>query len=489
MKVGRNDPCPCGSGKKYKKCCLSKDQAGFRSQSQFEKPPNAPPVPEPRPRRDKPPVPFLPPTLPERPTRPKPPPDPHMEALNARWKEFEGRDYEGRIALFLQTLDEPELLDEENAFGMLNELFGPAVKHNERERFQGLVDALRQRRPDVYAEMAHYCLSWSISNALAAGRRDAIPSLARELASLAGKHIDEFNRVVDQLAYHGELDVLVEMMRIAWPVVKPSKDIVPWGVSKFADRGAEYETFAYLDQMSSPDPADRALLDRQEFFHEHEDDLRPGLLAEQLKRLTGKSEKVWALRDFEMKPARRRSRDDFDDDFEEGEEKEQPVDRGLQNLHHLSFEFLGWLRREHGVPWTKGEMVRENLVRYLVERHEGELEPRPSMLEEAMNPGKYKPPPRRKPDHALCPDRQTLDSYLSRLLGFLSMRYYDVAAVWEIVPLWLRFLTTRGLLEDEQHQKTLQQLSQLNASLLKVWKNYQSDPSLERASKAWEQPG
>ncbi|MCA9049860.1 MAG: SEC-C domain-containing protein [Planctomycetaceae bacterium] len=21
-KVGRNDPCPCGSGKKYKKCCL-----------------------------------------------------------------------------------------------------------------------------------------------------------------------------------------------------------------------------------------------------------------------------------------------------------------------------------------------------------------------------------------------------------------------------------------------------------------------------------
>jgi uncharacterized protein YecA (UPF0149 family) len=21
VKVGRNDPCPCGSGKKYKKCC------------------------------------------------------------------------------------------------------------------------------------------------------------------------------------------------------------------------------------------------------------------------------------------------------------------------------------------------------------------------------------------------------------------------------------------------------------------------------------
>ncbi|WP_226669002.1 SEC-C metal-binding domain-containing protein [Microbulbifer aggregans] len=27
MKVGRNDPCHCGSGKKYKKCCLSADSA------------------------------------------------------------------------------------------------------------------------------------------------------------------------------------------------------------------------------------------------------------------------------------------------------------------------------------------------------------------------------------------------------------------------------------------------------------------------------
>ena len=26
MKTGRNDPCPCGSGKKYKKCCLIKEQ-------------------------------------------------------------------------------------------------------------------------------------------------------------------------------------------------------------------------------------------------------------------------------------------------------------------------------------------------------------------------------------------------------------------------------------------------------------------------------
>ncbi|MGM9598338.1 MAG: SEC-C metal-binding domain-containing protein [Faecousia sp.] len=27
VKIGANDPCPCGSGKKYKNCCRDKDEA------------------------------------------------------------------------------------------------------------------------------------------------------------------------------------------------------------------------------------------------------------------------------------------------------------------------------------------------------------------------------------------------------------------------------------------------------------------------------
>jgi preprotein translocase subunit SecA len=30
QKVGRNDPCPCGSGKKYKHCCM-RSEAGVRA--------------------------------------------------------------------------------------------------------------------------------------------------------------------------------------------------------------------------------------------------------------------------------------------------------------------------------------------------------------------------------------------------------------------------------------------------------------------------
>lgn len=31
-KPGRNEPCPCGSGRKYKQCCLHKDEEAAREQ-------------------------------------------------------------------------------------------------------------------------------------------------------------------------------------------------------------------------------------------------------------------------------------------------------------------------------------------------------------------------------------------------------------------------------------------------------------------------
>ncbi len=41
MNIGRNEPCPCGSGKKYKKCCLSKETAISTSEKKSEKVPDS----------------------------------------------------------------------------------------------------------------------------------------------------------------------------------------------------------------------------------------------------------------------------------------------------------------------------------------------------------------------------------------------------------------------------------------------------------------
>lgn len=36
-KIGRNQPCPCGSGNKYKKCCLIKRQEQMKQQREVKK--------------------------------------------------------------------------------------------------------------------------------------------------------------------------------------------------------------------------------------------------------------------------------------------------------------------------------------------------------------------------------------------------------------------------------------------------------------------
>jgi hypothetical protein len=37
-KLGRNNPCPCGSGKKYKKCCFPRDEATLRAAGSYQDP-------------------------------------------------------------------------------------------------------------------------------------------------------------------------------------------------------------------------------------------------------------------------------------------------------------------------------------------------------------------------------------------------------------------------------------------------------------------
>src|SRR5208337_862401 len=43
-KIGRNDPCACGSGKKYKKCCMASDEAAARAVQPAAVPARQPPL-------------------------------------------------------------------------------------------------------------------------------------------------------------------------------------------------------------------------------------------------------------------------------------------------------------------------------------------------------------------------------------------------------------------------------------------------------------
>ena len=134
-------------------------------------------------------------------------------------------------------------MNDDFAFEMLSVLHADAGRNGSRTRFAECVDALRERLPELYDHEAHYFLCWRLLDALAESRHEFVPSLARELAPRAGRDIDIFNGAIDFLRYHGELSVLVDLMRIAWPFVKSSDKIVPWGISRFAQSGVDHEIF------------------------------------------------------------------------------------------------------------------------------------------------------------------------------------------------------------------------------------------------------
>ncbi len=153
------------------------------------------------------------------------------------------------------------------------------------------------------------------------------------------------------------------------------------------------------------------------------------------------------------------------------EEERQTPDPGAINLSRLINEFVGYLRREEGVPFPRGELVRQELYRYFMRRHEGDLDPRPSMLEQAMHPERKLPKPPR-PAHPLCPERVTLDVHLAGMMGMMSGLYHSAAALFQAMPAWLRFLESRRLIDAGTRRKVTEELLPLHASLLRLWEQY-----------------
>lgn len=89
--------------------------------------------------------------------------------------------------------------------------------------------------------------------------------------------------------------------------------------------------------------------------------------------------------------------------------------------------------------------------------------------------------------HPLCPDRQTLDKYLVRLIGFLSSRYHTAGAVLEAVPAWLRFLQKYELIDGDQAGEALASLKKLAADWENAVETATDDPLLrENAVKLYE---
>lgn len=470
-KLGRNDPCTCGSGQKYKKCCLAKDEQ-TRSAAAAAKAHGTGAVA---------------PQLTQQPEKPKAPPDPLVEARNARDGEFRKADYAGRIELFERSLAEPGLMDGEMAFSMLTELFLTAAERGERHRYEDWAEALRTTSPEVYAKEVVYFLANRLSNAIALGRDEAVHACALELAGQAWNHFDHWRHTESQLAFHGCLQTLRAAMRTAWPQVRETEDIFPWARDGFANRAIQYEILETIEHTPMPSGNDAQLLEQIEFYWP--DGVDTERLATVVAWQAGLLARRWREEDFVLRPARRVARgewdhDDGDEDENTGESESAEVDPAVLNLLDLMAQFVGYAHRVEGRSFCRAELARGEIHNFLIQRQDGGLEYRESMLDRAMRDagrkrGKIK---RFKPYASrLCPDYERLDRYVASVLNGFTVDPYAVVALLDGVPVWVRFLHAHGLLDTEACRKALQELQPLAGHVLRIFRERRFDPAVYEA--------
>jgi hypothetical protein len=462
---GRNDPCPCGSGKKYKHCCRKQDAGVERAQKEAEQAArNASKLPR---------SPSL--LADDFPTDDEPKREDAMaqkgnpDPFDVIWEAFRAaKGSDSQIAIFSQALEAGEL-DNELAFEMLNKIYTSTATGGERDRFDALVAQLRACMPEIYTHDAVYYLDWLISNALASERVDDLPALVEDLAGAVSKNLDFAQTIFDRLAYHGQLAILAEVMRRSYPLLKSASGYFEWAIQEFAGDTATFAMLDYLERTPEPTAADLNAIGA-------EFDVKPsypGASPRFLAHISGQADRRWTTDDF----------DDLSSAAAEEDETDSTAGGDRRALYYLTVEFMGYLRRQEGVSYAKGEFARRLVFQYLVERIAGELH-----MDGGQRPSKKRKGKEKSASvHPLAPDYGTLDRFMGKQQNFFHIQIYKVICLFEMIPVWLRFLETRGLLDADQREETLRQISGLLPPLSQLLQSAADDPALHRAMEGWRQ--
>ena len=440
MKIGRNERCPCGSGKKYKKCCLSKDLENKDEQKASKKKALSCDSQEI-----------------ERPLDDQVKGDDDLataakDEVDLLWEDFEKCDLEGQIGLFTKSLDSPQLMDGELAFHMIDQINVKSIDPSDKKDVITLIEMLHEKLPDVFQENAAYHVHWLISCALVTDQVEKVALWAPRISECAAEDIDVFYWVADKLAYHGHLRILLSMMRNSWEEIAESDNIMPWGINELSVRAGFYEIFDYLQTEPVPKPDDPELAKRISIFGDFEKDR----LTRYFNALSGIDLPSWTPDEFEAKTL--------------------SVDTFKENIFSLSLEFVGYVKREFEVPYTRSLIGAREICNYLVGRISGELKPKPKKSRGHQG----------KKQHPLCPDHDSLDSYFAQYSHFLTPQNYHISATYELIPNWLQFLKKHQLIGQEMINPTLIDLAPIAMDLSKIWKNHHEDPALLASLDCWK---
>lgn len=378
------------------------------------------------------------------------------------WDRFETADLDGKEALFEKALGSGEM-GSGAAFEMLGEIRDMLDLDNPRHqaRYAKLVEQLRERAPDVYGENADYYRRNLISDAIAAGRWDDLPPLLAPFADELAANPDLFSEIIDQLSYHGRIELLIQVMAQAWPTVQDSEEVTDWGVDEFAGRLMKLHLFHYLETTDDPRADDPALREATAPYGEWED----GWLERVIPRLAAPGPSEWEI-------------DDFGPDVD--------ADQWGEKLTSLLAEFVAD-RRRAGVPYSRGDMAWMELGKIL--RYQLAVPPKPFEAERRGTPGGRR---RRRREILipapvpLVPRYRSVEKSVVDLFPFLGADPYRAIALMELLPSYLHFLARLGLIHPDQMDAALDELRSLSKQTVAVVRSHRVDPrAVEAVEAAW----
>ncbi len=474
MKMGRNAPCPCGSGKKYKKCCLALEEqkaveerlqkanvqekimaeaSGLNKNEDHEDGPDE---------------------------------ENEVETEKSEsdriWDEFLAGDFNQKAVTLEKLLDNPDLLDEFDCFELFSSLHDACQDSNDRKIFKTLTQRLKEEYPDEHYDILKYLQQYGIHDALVENNKTNADNLFLEFAENADIDIDMFNSMLDQMICLSDLDLLLRAMHKGWDTVKNSSNIVPWGIDEYANLAAEYEIFKYISQVSDPDPADPDFIKKLEKF------IDPAVetLETYIPYILGTSGKEWTPDDFNYQKNKSKSKKKKKGKSKAPEKKSLSVETFSENVSYFTTEFLGYLTRKEKFSFPKADIARSALKSYIIKRAQGELEKEPSIFREIKQPGlKNKKPPSPSFENILCPDKKTFDIFLGSMLSLFSFRLFRAVMVFETIPAWLRFIESKGFIDHEMRHKTMSSIYELYEDMRKIIKGEDKQFLIENIEKAY----
>lgn len=486
-KRGRNAPCHCGSGKKYKACCLRKDEEleekipsddleddyqysddveydEYEEEESYEE--DESDLTKRQEMLD-----LL--GLGDN--------DEYDEETEAFWEEYEELSYDKKVELFHEKMNAPEWVDEEDmSFDMLNCIYVQMVEEKKSENFLQLLSDFQEKHPHIYAEAEIYYIHWAIDIAIHQRDWEKVSSLVKEVLNHVEEEFDVWERLVDQLKYHVPTSVLLKVLQeLQTKVEQIRKQDKEEGLEEdyLADRAVILnhdivETMIFEFIESSDKKKDKKELWAKTYdYLEWEEEA----FFENLSRFTNKSDQKWTL-DYILA------------DKEEFSSSEREMEY-QKRVRYFSVLFLRYLYQEKEISYPKGNLASFHLCEYIYAHQElyKEIKGGPQKKGKKKKKSKKKNALRLKVDNILCPDEETLNPFMTQIFGLLGEGTYATIALFECLPAWLEFLEHHNLIDGKHREETYQSLKEMKESILELVScSMDSEEIEERIEKAWK---